>query len=580
MLSDTDSSDSDNGVRFKTTSTRNREENSKKTDSATDDRSWRRNKDANNFDHRRSRERDTLRNRDFDRDRDTDRSRKSDLDRDRDRDSNRNRDRGLERSGGRDSYRERERERDREQDRYSVRDRKDRDYDKDKDAHRDRDNHHDRDRQYIRSRDNLQRSRSNEFRNSRDRASVKRSKSKDRARPHDHNRDDRPSSSSGSSKKIAEDRYSRNRSPLMDERKTNNHRNVENESRGSISSEVHSNSAEKKSGKRKSPSVEIVSDSNNINKADYRNLNDSKNSLLEINLQSEEKLKTRKSKHKKHKHKSKRDERNKTGIVEIRSNSLEDSTASSQLQVQGDKTPTYSKQESVPETSNETYETFGPSLPPHLMRKSPPSEKTLCPKPPPRQNESADRKRVHGPTLPDNIDLHSDTEHIDPVMSDISDDDDIIGPLPIGAGTSEAQLELEKRALELKLAKLNESERIGNNRDATREEWMTELPSVRSVAGLGLTARQFRTNERPDMSDRSSWTDTPKDRERKSHRIGPTTNELIATKRKEEEAAFRDQRDAEQEAVAKKHKKKHKRDESLLDIHQKKLKKKKEVIYQ
>lgn len=43
---------------------------------------------------------------------------------------------------------------------------------------------------------------------------------------------------------------------------------------------------------------------------------------------------------------------------------------------------------------------------------------------------------------------------------------------------------------------------------------MTELPEVRG-AQLGLGPRKFRKNAAPDMSDRSSWTDTPQDKARK-----------------------------------------------------------------
>lgn len=169
-------------------------------------------------------------------------------------------------------------------------------------------------------------------------------------------------------------------------------------------------------------------------------------------------------------------------------------------------------------------------------------------------------------------------------MSDISesgDDDDVydlVGPLPPGLSKSDAHLELERRALELKLAKLNESEQVGDDEPA-RDEWMMALPEVRKVANMGLVARQFRTKNRPEIGDRSGWTDTPGDRERKSQRRGPTTEEVMADQQREAEAVFRAKRDAEQEKAASKHKKKHKRDHSLLDLHQKKLKKKKDVRF-
>lgn len=44
---------------------------------------------------------------------------------------------------------------------------------------------------------------------------------------------------------------------------------------------------------------------------------------------------------------------------------------------------------------------------------------------------------------------------------------------------------------------------------------MTELPPAHSAASFGLGPRKFKTREGPDMSDRSCWTDTPADREKK-----------------------------------------------------------------
>lgn len=250
----------------------------------------------------------------------------------------------------------------------------------------------------------------------------------------------------------------------------------------------------------------------------------------------------------------------------------------------------------------------GPSLPPHMLSKcsgpsfdaSPGTEvEPIGPRLPPTLTTTVkasraasvtasttvatvDKPLIKGPTLPHDIDLYAAAAEynskIDSAVSDISDSDDdadLIGPMPVGAGKTKAHLELEKRALELKLAKLSERDERANQ-EPIREEWMTELPEIRGVAGLGLVARQFRAKERDEIGDRSGWTDTPDDRVRKSHAREPTTDELRAAKQREADAVFKAKRDAEQEAAARKHKKKHKRDESLLDIHQKKMKKKKE----
>lgn len=223
----------------------------------------------------------------------------------------------------------------------------------------------------------------------------------------------------------------------------------------------------------------------------------------------------------------------------------------------------------------------GPSLPPpsaspstssstssHIIRRN--------------EEELQSKPRTLGPAAPPPQFHNHHHHHVEPdtAMSDISEseDDDLIGPLPDGvAHKSEAHLELEKRALELKLAKFSEHDALSDL--TVRDEWMLELPEVRGVTDMGLTARQFRTKERPDLSDRSGWTDTPQERERKQqhHPREPTADEVRATKQKDAKAIFNSKRDDEQEAAARKHRKKHKRDESLIDMHVKKLKKKKQV---
>nr|XP_029513473.1 GPALPP motifs-containing protein 1-like [Oncorhynchus nerka] len=49
--------------------------------------------------------------------------------------------------------------------------------------------------------------------------------------------------------------------------------------------------------------------------------------------------------------------------------------------------------------------------------------------------------------------------------------------------------------------------------DVVRETWMTELPPTLQHIGLG--ARTFKKRAGPESKDRSLWTDTPADRERK-----------------------------------------------------------------
>ncbi|XP_062122940.1 GPALPP motifs-containing protein 1 isoform X3 [Drosophila sulfurigaster albostrigata] len=197
---------------------------------------------------------------------------------------------------------------------------------------------------------------------------------------------------------------------------------------------------------------------------------------------------------------------------------------------------------------------FGPALPPHLLK----------------QPQAAP---MIGPVMPSNIGENTNVESVvTDHPNDEHDDDDecgTFGPLP-----NATQVELEERALALKLAALQ-----GDSLNATatdqdvREEWMLELPEVGLKGGLAALNNMKRTfyqgKERPDFSDRSSWTKTPQSA---AAAAGPKP---CSSKDMEQaaQAKYERQRDEEQEQIAKKHKKKHKRDESLVELHQKKLRK-------
>lgn len=101
-----------------------------------------------------------------------------------------------------------------------------------------------------------------------------------------------------------------------------------------------------------------------------------------------------------------------------------------------------------------------------------------------------------------------------------------------------------------------------------REEWMIELPEVKKVTDLGLGARTFRTSEGPDFSDRTSWTDTPNTEKKAAVAQTEDIQGRLASIQERE-------RDKAMEKMKRKHEKKHKRDKSILELHEKKLKKKK-----
>lgn len=229
---------------------------------------------------------------------------------------------------------------------------------------------------------------------------------------------------------------------------------------------------------------------------------------------------------------------------------------------------------------------IGPALPPHLLKaksnsitetkQSEDEDQDIGPTiPNAKKKENSDKtSQVIGPVLPPHLraalleEAENNTEIIQPVEDQSESEDDVIGPLPAGhSGKNPSYTQLEERALQLKIDSLNQSK----DDRTVREEWMLELPQVRA-ANLGLGPRQFRAKGVPDMSDRSSWTDTPQDKAKK--KVEPPEVDI----KKEAELRMIQQRDLEQQKMVEKHKKKKKRDKSLLDVHQEEYNKKKKVI--
>ncbi|XP_013167090.1 PREDICTED: GPALPP motifs-containing protein 1 [Papilio xuthus] len=216
----------------------------------------------------------------------------------------------------------------------------------------------------------------------------------------------------------------------------------------------------------------------------------------------------------------------------------------------------------------------GPALPPHLEKRCDKSSSpgTEGPALPPHLSK---KPRHLGPSIPSNMrkvleEKSQEITHYESLDEDIS----IVGPLPVGAEDkwTNAHKSLEERALDMKIKKLD-GHTLNKVDVKSREQWMLELPEGKTKY-LGLEARTFRAKEGPDMSDRSSWTDTPEDKARKA---SGRVKEEDAAAALEQEVRQKQiaSRDDEQEKAIKKHKKKHKRDESLLEMHQKKIKKKK-----
>ncbi|KAK2579665.1 hypothetical protein KPH14_011588 [Odynerus spinipes] len=198
------------------------------------------------------------------------------------------------------------------------------------------------------------------------------------------------------------------------------------------------------------------------------------------------------------------------------------------------------------ETLDNFSATFGPALPPHLMK-------------PQTSNEDA-KDRFIGPTMPEDIKLLNEEERV-AMYSQFEDEDTLRSSLIHNstAKNGQAYQELQTPGIhyfhEIK-------QEVTNDIVHKREKWMMELPPTQG-ADFGLRARKFRLRPGPDMSDRSCWTDTPTEKAQKQE-----AEEKAATVRSLE-------RSDNTELPKEKSKKTKKREKSLLEIHQSKLRKKK-----
>nr|XP_057944893.1 GPALPP motifs-containing protein 1 isoform X2 [Doryrhamphus excisus] len=211
---------------------------------------------------------------------------------------------------------------------------------------------------------------------------------------------------------------------------------------------------------------------------------------------------------------------------------------------------------------------FGPALPPGFNRResSPERSFVLGPALPPGfrravDDDDDDNKDedgyIPGPALPPGY-------QADPSSSE-EENDNVIGPMPAkGPVQSTVALDIERRAQMMR----DKLTRVDTPEVPTRETWMTELPP--ELQHIGLGARTFKKRSGPEKGDRSIWTDTPADRERK-------TREHLEKKKKgeaeKESAPQISHKDLEMAEKVSKYNNT-KRSESLLSLHTKNLKEK------
>lgn len=212
---------------------------------------------------------------------------------------------------------------------------------------------------------------------------------------------------------------------------------------------------------------------------------------------------------------------------------------------------------------------FGPALPPGFKKQqsSPERPPVLGPALPPGFRRAADDDddggddSFPGPALPPGYKAETSSSDGE------EEDEEVIGPMPAKEFVQDSvALDFERRAQKMK------DKLTGDDGPEVleRETWMTELPP--ELQHIGLGARTFKKRSGPKNKDRSIWTDTPADRERKIR------ERLEGKKEPETEKDDTPQMSQKELQLAAKVSKynESKRGESLISLHTKKLKKKSE----
>ncbi|KAF4118643.1 GPALPP motifs-containing protein 1 isoform X3 [Onychostoma macrolepis] len=218
---------------------------------------------------------------------------------------------------------------------------------------------------------------------------------------------------------------------------------------------------------------------------------------------------------------------------------------------------------------------LGPALPPGYRKQDrsperPPGIRLALPPGFKRQAADEDEEEgkedargILGPALPPGY-----TPAVSSGEEEEEEDDYVVGPMPSkGPSQDCVALDFERRAQRMKdkLTGVDTGPKV-----LSRESWMTELPP--ELQHVGLEARTFKKRSGPENKDRSIWTDTPADRERK-------VRERQEAKEKGEVAKDDGPRLSQKELETAEKVSKYnesKRGESLISMHTKKMKRKAE----
>ena len=213
----------------------------------------------------------------------------------------------------------------------------------------------------------------------------------------------------------------------------------------------------------------------------------------------------------------------------------------------------------------------GPALPPHLRDRLP-LQSGLAPAPV-KEEEEESSEDDFGPALPPG--LKARVSAPPPAEEDSEEEDETwIGPRlgersEGGGGGSQAAREIEERSRRMREKLEGKDEKV-----VERDSWMLELPEEKANT-FGLGPRTFSRKGIPEKGkNRSKWTDTPEEKARKlALGIGEGQEEEVEEEEGVEQVVSR-KRDEAMEKVAEELKVK-RGSASLMDIHDKKLSKRK-----
>jgi hypothetical protein len=152
----------------------------------------------------------------------------------------------------------------------------------------------------------------------------------------------------------------------------------------------------------------------------------------------------------------------------------------------------------------------GPSLPPEFSSGRKETEEITYSSD--AVGDSGENERFIGPCFPV---TKSKSDHIPAKNSDEDHtEESVIGPvLPTPGYQDVSSMDLIKESIESRAKKMQNKLTVKDeDTRPSREVWMTELPPEFRVAGVG--ARKFRSDN-PEIGDRSIWTDTPAEKEKK-----------------------------------------------------------------